>query len=29
MPTPDRWQATWRGLDLAPPARLYEEICLR
>lgn len=29
MPTAERWQATWSGLGLAPPPRLYEEVCLR
>ncbi len=29
MPTRERWQATWSGLGLAPPPRVYEEICLR
>jgi predicted metal-dependent HD superfamily phosphohydrolase len=29
MPTRERWHATWRGLGLAPPPQLYEEVCLR
>jgi predicted metal-dependent HD superfamily phosphohydrolase len=29
MPTRERWQATWSGLGLVSPPRLYEEVCLR
>ena len=29
MPTVERWQATWRGLGLAAPHGLYEQLCLR
>jgi predicted metal-dependent HD superfamily phosphohydrolase len=29
MPTRERWQATWSGLGLEAPPRLYEDVCLR